>query len=363
MAERSGSPGFHVDILVVGAGPAGTVAARVAANAGASVLVVEQRPNVGLPVQCAEYVPARIADHVALPARCIAQRISSLQTTLPDGETVHTLSRGYVIDRALFDRSLAVEAHRAGAHIWTRARALERTERGVLVRRGSAVIEVESQIVIGADGPRSTVASWIGQSNRAFIDAHQVEIVLAEPMDGTEVYFHTCYRGGYGWRFPKGDTANMGVGVSRAMGGDPRQALEHFLESLRVAPGDIIGRTAGPVPSGGLVSQPARGNILLAGDAAGLAHPITGAGILAAVISGELAGCAAGSAVESADLGRLAAYAEDLDGYLGGSLRHALARREQLDAEWCDDPGALADSLRETWIAFRAYGRRSRPLD
>ena len=115
------------------------------------------------------------------------------------------------------------------------------------------------------------------------------------------------------------------------------------------------------MPSGGAVSSVCRDGILLVGDAAGLTHPITGAGILAAVISGELAGRAAASAIESGDLGCLATYQEELSAYLGGSLRHALMKRRQLDAEWCDDPGRLSDSLRETWIAFRAYGRRTRP--
>ena len=354
MAER-------VDVLVVGAGPAGSTAARVAAAAGASVLVVERRPNVGLPVQCAEYVPARIVDHVALPPRCIAQRISALRTILPDGEIATTPSKGYVIDRPLLDKSMAIGAHRAGARIWTGARAVARTERGVLIRRGGAEIEVAARVIIGADGPRSTAGRWIGQGNAMFIDALQVEVALSQPRDRTEVYFHPLYRGGYGWRFPKGDTANVGVGVSRAMGGDPREALEHLLASLRVAPGDIIGRTGGAVPSGGAVSSICRDGILLVGDAAGLTHPITGAGILAAVISGELAGRAVASAIGSGDLGRLATYQEELDAYLGGSLRHALMRRRQLDAEWCDDSGMLSESLHETWIAFRAYGRRTRP--
>jgi len=171
MAER-------VDLLVVGAGPGGSTAARVAATEGLRVLLVEQRPRVGLPVQCAEYVPAQIVSYVPLPERCIAQRIRTLRTHLPDGEVVETPSAGYVLDRALFDKALAVAACRAGASLWTGARALRRTERGVLVRRGGQTIEVECRVVIGADGPRSTVGRWIGQVNSEFIDARQVEVVL-----------------------------------------------------------------------------------------------------------------------------------------------------------------------------------------
>jgi geranylgeranyl reductase family protein len=263
------------DLLVVGAGPGGSTAARVAAAEGLRVLLVEKRPVVGLPVQCAEYVPAQIVAYVSLPERCIAQRIRTLRTRLPDGESVETPAAGYVLDRALFDKSLAVAACRAGAEVWTATRAVEQTERGVLIRQGSRTTEVECRVVIGADGPRSTVGRWIGQTNTEFIDGLQVEVVLPTPQASTQVYFDPTYQGGYGWLFPKGETANVGVGVSRRMGGDPRQALDHLLEHLGIASGAIVGRTGGPVPSGGTVAHLRVGNVLLVGDAAGHTHPVT----------------------------------------------------------------------------------------
>ncbi|MCX7855196.1 MAG: NAD(P)/FAD-dependent oxidoreductase, partial [Anaerolineae bacterium] len=160
----------QVDLLVVGAGPAGCTAARVAAEGGLRVLVVERRPTVGLPVQCAEYVPAQIVAHVPVPEGCIARRIRALRTYLPTGEVVETPAPGYVLHRALFDKALAVAACRAGAEIWTSARAVERTPRGVLVRREGRVEEIVPRVLIGADGPLSTVGRWIGQTNTELID-------------------------------------------------------------------------------------------------------------------------------------------------------------------------------------------------
>ena len=350
MAER-------VDVLVVGAGPGGSTAARVAAAEGLRVLLVEKRPVVGLPVQCAEYVPAQIVGYADLPERCTRARIRTLRTHLPDGETVETPAAGYVLDRALFDKSLAVAACRAGAEVWTATRAVERTERGVLVRRGSQTTEVECRVIIGADGPRSTVGRWIGQTNAEFIDAVQVEVVLPTPQEFTQVYFDPTYRGGYGWLFPKGETANVGVGVSLEMGGDPRQALDHLLEQLEIAPGAILGRTGGPAPSGGTVAHLRVGNVLLVGDAAGHTHPVTGAGIFAAIVSGTLAGDAAAKAVKSGDLTALDEYEREWSAFLGGPLRHALTKRRYLDEHWSDDPAVLSSVVRETWIAFKGYGR------
>jgi len=132
----------RVDLLVGGAGPGGSTAARVAAAEGLRVLLVEKRPVVGLPVQCAEYVPAQIAGYADLPERCTRARIRTLRTHLPDGETVETAAAGYVLDRAMFDKSLAVAACRAGAEVWTATRAVARTERAVLIRQRGRTIEI-----------------------------------------------------------------------------------------------------------------------------------------------------------------------------------------------------------------------------
>jgi digeranylgeranylglycerophospholipid reductase len=309
----------RVDVLVVGAGPAGSTAARLAAQAGARVLLVERKSCIGRPVQCAEYVPAQIVQYAPLPKRCIAQRIETMSTHLPDGERVETPAAGYVIDRALFDKALAVRAHQAGAQVWTGARAIERTAHGALIRQGGRTVEVEASVLVGADGPRSTVGRWVGHENTAYIDARQVEVVLPSPRASTEIYFHPLYRGGYGWLFPKGDTANVGVGASREMGGD--------------------------------VGQLRAGNVLLVGDAAGHTHPITGAGVASAVIGGTLAGQAVARAA-------LDEYEREWASFMRGPLRHALAKKRHLDQDWSDDPGQLGRLLRETWVAFRAYGRR-----
>lgn len=353
----------QVDVLVIGAGPAGSCAARAAAIGGARVLMLEQRRTVGVPVQCAEYVPAQIVSYVPLAERVTAQRVRRLRTHMPDGDQVDTQAAGYVLDRALFDKALAVSAHRAGVRIWTAARAMQRTSDGVLVRRGlvsrgSATSEITCRIIIGADGPRSTVGRWIGQSNTAYIDAQQVEVVLPVVQDFTEVFFDPAYAGGYGWLFPKGETANVGVGVNRELGEDPHSALKQLLARLGIGPGAIIGRTGGPVPCGGTVARLRVGNVLLVGDAAGHTHPITGAGILAAVVSGALAGQAAAAAVRSGELTALDGYEGEWTPFMGGSLRHALRKRRTLDERWSNDRAALSDVIRENWIAFKAYGRR-----
>ncbi|MBI4759280.1 MAG: geranylgeranyl reductase family protein [Chloroflexi bacterium] len=346
------------DVVVVGAGLAGSRAALVAAQARARVLLLDERKEFGEPVRCAEYVPRQLALEVPWSPACVAQTIQFMQAHLPDGEVAETPAAGYVLDRACFDRHLAQAARCAGAEIRLSARAVERTKQGLLVREEGKAREVGATVIIGADGPTSTVGHWIGAANRAFVIAAQCQVRLSGPLSATHVYFDHVYPGGYGWLFPKGDTANVGVGVRHEFRRGLRKALAHLLDRLAIRPSAILGRTSGLVPCGGPVEPTWRGNIVLAGDAAGHTHPITGAGIAHACLSGRLAGEAAAKAALSGDLGYLEEYEQEWQEYLGAVLEHALARRRFLEDNWDNDPLTLSQCLRRTWVAFPTYGRR-----
>jgi digeranylgeranylglycerophospholipid reductase len=345
------------DVLVVGAGPAGCCTAERAAAAGARVLLVEKRRQIGLPVQCAEFVPWQLGEHVPIPRRCIAQDIDGMRTFLPDGRAVLKTSRGYVLERSLLDKHLAVLAHLAGAELWVGWKAAERDGDDVLLRRGQSEARVRARVIVGADGPRSTVARWLGLAQGDFVHGAEVELVLRQPRPAGEIYFHPAYAGGYGWLFPKGETANVGVAVSTRMGARPGEALAHLLDHLGLSSASAVGRLGGLVPTGGPVAQLRVGNVLLVGDAGGLAHPVTGGGIAPAVLSGQMAGEAAARAVLRGDLSALDAYPAGWHQAMGGPMRQALANRRYLDARWSCDPAALSAVVAETWIAFPAYGR------
>ncbi|MCP4245986.1 MAG: FAD-dependent oxidoreductase, partial [bacterium] len=98
---------LRCDILVVGAGPAGSSAARAAAEKGLEVLVVERRDTIGVPVQCAEYIPAPLLGEIDLGRSVVVQSVSGMRTILPDGETTVMRSPGCMIRRDLFDQALA----------------------------------------------------------------------------------------------------------------------------------------------------------------------------------------------------------------------------------------------------------------
>ncbi|EEW25324.1 geranylgeranyl reductase family protein [Rhodobacter ferrooxidans] len=351
----------RVDVLVVGLGPAGASAATAAARSGARVLALDRRPTPGLPVQCAEFVPALLGADTAAVRLAALQEIAAMDTYL-GGTCTHTPDfRGVMIDRAAFDAALVDEARAAGATIIT-AEALLTVENGeARLASGDCFYP---QVIIGADGPRSTVGRLSGMENRALVEARQITVPLTAPHQATDIFLSPEMVGGYGWLFPRGAEANLGLGVAP----EAKALLKPLLETLRrqlVAEGRIgpaIRRlTGGAIPVGGICGLEGRAGgmpVLLAGDAAGLANPITGAGINAAVLSGRLAGDAA-ARIAAGKPEAAVDYAEEVTDLLGPSLALALQRRGELMSHYARGglPGPAA--LRRSWIAFGDYWQRS----
>jgi geranylgeranyl reductase family protein len=343
------------DVLVVGAGPAGASAALAAARAGARVTVVDRRGTIGRPVQCAEYIPALLLREVPACAPAVVQRVNAMRTFVRGEPAGDLAAPGCMVDRDRFDRLLAAEAERAGAQLLTATAALRCDgDAVVLKRRGGEPFVLRPRVVVGADGPRSTVGRWVGLINRRFVPAAQARVRLVQPLDVTEVYLHPDYHAGYAWLFPKQGTANAGVGFAPSPGGRrPGAALAAFLAALerrgRIA-GPVLSRQAGWIPVEPL-DRTVRGNRLLAGDAAGQTHPVTGAGIFSAVTCGAMAGRWAARAALEGDPGLLEGYEEEWRDLLGSTLARAAAKRRLMESGW----GRFDAIIRSCWVAFEEY--------
>lgn len=344
------------DILVVGAGPAGSSAAMTAARTGARVLMVERKAVIGTPVRCAEHIPGPLLKEVGLGRRFVVQPVRGMRTLLPGGEIKETRAPGYIIRRDLFDQTLADGARTAGAEILLSAQILRKNGgRIVLKQDGDQYSEIKADIIIGADGPRSTVGRWIGSENSSLIPAVQVRVPLVRDMEFTEVYFDKEFYGGYGWLFPKGDQANVGLGRKKREGnGRPlMDVLGHFVSRLTregKIKGRILGNTAGWIPAG-LLKKTSHENILLVGDAAGQTHAMSGAGVFQAVVCGRMAGKWAATALESGNLCLLSEYEKEWRDMFGGTLERAVKRRELLEKDW----DRLDEIIKYCWIAYREY--------
>ena len=347
-----------IDVLCVGLGPAGARAAAAAARAGLAVVAVDRRRSAGLPVQCAEFVPALIGSTVRTLADSVRQSIRAMETrietALPD---LTDPFPGQMLDRAAFDAALVAEAAAAGAvcRFGVTARAVG-PDGSVTLSDASCV---RAHLLIGADGPRSTIGRAIGSVNRRLVETRQITVPLFAAHDATDIFLSRDIPGGYGWLFPKRDVANVGAGVDPPHRGRLKAIVDTLhrtlAESGRVGH-EVLAITGGAIPVGGMV-KPAGAlgatRVLLAGDAAGLANPVTGAGIAAAVLSGTLAGELAAEAVRGSP-GALAAYEEELDALFGAALARAVRRRDEL-AEAMKDASAPAAALRRGWVAYPEY--------
>ncbi len=351
-------PGIF-DIAVIGLGPAGARAAAVAAREGAREIAIDRKREAGLPVQCAEFVPALLGGALRGFSKSRVQRIDAMVTFI-DGASADFSAdfRGDMIDRAEFDAQLCEDAAAAGAQCRFGLRVEGVDADGAL--RLSSGETIGAGVVIGADGPRSAVGRAIGSVNLSVAETRQATVRLLEPHHATDIYLSNGTPGGYGWLFPKGDFANVGVGVAREHKSALKSALDMLLARLS-SEGRIscagASMTGGPIPVGGLLRAFGRINgaeIVLAGDAAGLANPVTGAGIAAAVMSGELAGEAALAAVAGdADAG--ADYQDELESLFGASLARARRHRNRLAARLARSGALDGDEMRGGWIAYPQY--------
>jgi geranylgeranyl reductase family protein len=349
---------MQTDVLVVGLGPGGSCAALTAAAAGARVIAVERRAEIGVPVQCAEFVPLPMGKY-ALASEVFQQHVTGMTTILPSGEKVSSDFPGIMIDRAKFDQALAQRAADAGVTelLETSFESVDEQRSIATVRKGDARTEIGFRVLVAADGPGSRVAQSLGLPRLETVDTRQYTVPLLRRHVHTDIFLSADYPGGYAWLFPKGSAANLGLGLDTKLAPDlkaPLDALHLQLAGQGLVGMDLLGRTGGPIPVGGLRERLVVGRALFVGDAAGLTHPITGAGIAAAVLSGEAAGASIARLLDG-ELDALDAYEEDVRDQFQTTIDRAVARRRWMMARWAL-PAAREDALhRRGWIAFPEY--------
>jgi digeranylgeranylglycerophospholipid reductase len=329
-----------VDVLVVGGGPGGLVAAREAAAGGRlDVLLVERDRAVGAPVRCGEGVGSRGIGEFLDPAGAswVSRRITRVVFWAPDGTSVPVAHGdvGYILDRTRFEPALAADAASAGAEIrlGTEVTGLARDGAWwVADTRGPAgASHVRARVVIGADGVEGMIGRWAGLDTR--VPARDMEscaqYVLGNvDVDDEAIVLHfgeSVAPGGYAWVFPKGDrTANVGLGVVtvHAKRTSPGRTAVGFLDDYvrDMFPTAVkTGRTVGGVIVHTTVKHLVADGIMLCGDAAHMINPLSGAGIVNAMKAGRLAGETARAALEAGDTsaGRLAGYQDRWMSLLG----------------------------------------------
>ncbi len=306
------------DIIIVGGGPAGSTSAFYAASKGVKVLLLDKRRDIGFPVRCAEGVgEAGLKEFMEPDPRWAVNKISTFRLVAPDGSKVTLKEREccYILDRRVFDYMLAGMAAEKGTEIMTRMYANgiimeDGNVKGVTAEYLGKKFSIRSKIVIGADGVESRVGRWCGiKSNTILRDIESCAQVTisSKRIDSSfsDFYFgKNIAPGGYAWVFPKNKyIANVGVGISGiySKNKSPLVYLDEFLKN-HFPDASILTRIAGGIPCASPLNKIVNNGLMLVGDAAHQANPITGGGIINAMKAGRIAGRIAAEAVIKGDV-------------------------------------------------------------
>jgi digeranylgeranylglycerophospholipid reductase len=362
---------IETDVLVIGAGPAGSSTAKHAALNGADVIVIDKKSEIGAPKRCAEGVSKEGLKKLKIEpsTRWVTKELSGVRLIAPNGtgvwlneEKVKLPEAGYILERKVFDKHMAMDAARAGAKIMVKTLAKGIRREGdylfATLETMGEEFEVKAKIVVGADGPESRMGRFLGlkttlkpKNMESCAQFEMVNVKMEDP-DSIEFYFGSVAPGGYAWIFPKGDDiANVGLGILTTE--TDKSAYDHLLEFVKNNPStqnaQPVELNIGGDPVGGMLKELVTDNFMLVGDAASQVNPLTGGGIIAAMEAGVYAGEVAAAAVKDGDYSakKLSKYQERCEENIGVKFKRDLKVKDYLQSLSDEELNSIADAFQD----------------
>ena len=301
-AGVTGTPLYNraamLDVVVVGGGPGGLVAARRVASDRFTVTVFEEHPAIGAPVHCTGVLAEDAIASLALPADAVLNPLSTVRFVAPAGHSFDystATTEAVVVDRIAFDAALARRAELAGA-------AIVRGRRVVAVDPAATHVRVafdDGEVVDARAAVLACGANYAFQRRldlgmpAAFLQSAQQELPADRPGE-VEVHFGSeIAPKGFAWavpvRRPHGAFVRVGVMADRDVMTCFARMVERIRDRWQVALPDSLSPRRRMLPLGA-IRRTYRDRVLVVGDAAGLVKPTTGGGIYYSVVSGEIAG-------------------------------------------------------------------------
>jgi digeranylgeranylglycerophospholipid reductase len=303
------------DLVVVGGGPGGSMAAMHAAKNGISACILEKTRDIGYPVRCGEAMGEMAIGQFFEPKETwIAARIKRCSIIAPNGTRLKipfNKEQGYVLNRKIFDYDLSLMAASEGAEVYTKSyvTSIDKKENSYDIHFDylGTPKKINAKIVVGADGVESRVGRWAGL--RTQVKMKDMESCMQYSVgnididnNGMDMYVgHNYAPGGYLWVFPKGDGyANIGIGISGKYSKEKsaKKFLDEFIEK-NYPTATIHTTMCGGVPCAKPMEHPISDHLMLVGDAAHFVNPLTGGGIAGAMKSGMFAGQVASEAIKA----------------------------------------------------------------
>lgn len=355
----AGQPGY--DVVIVGAGPVGSAAARACAEYGLSTLCIEEHGTIGYPVQCAGLLSLNAFRECDVSRKSVLNEVSGAEVVTGSGNSLLIdagVTKAFVVDRGILDREMAERAAMAGA-VFQLKTAVYRVEGNRLFTRGiTGHGEVSYKILIAADGPRSTIARLRGMKRAgSYLAGVQAEINCESDPRFVGVYPDASPEF-FAWRIPiSRRRARIGLaGMSRVK--------EKFSSFSQRFTGPCVDFVLGTIPLG-VMPVTYGDRVLYAGDAGGFAKPTSGGGVYTGIRTARHAASTAQSCIENLafDDTSLSRYEQLWKQDIGKELERGLMMfrmRQTLGPEETDrlvmalsDPGII-DTIRQ-------YGDMDRP--
>jgi len=374
---------YDYDVIVVGAGPAGSMTAKTCAEKGLDVLVLEKDAEIGTPKRCAEGLSMRGFSRAGLkysPKYC-AQDIRGLVMWAPNGKSVKFAKDetwGYVLERKIFEKHLAKDAIKAGADYMVRTTVYDLIKdqdgkpSGVKARYLGDEREFTAPLIVGADGTESKIGRMAGLKTvnkiSDYISGFQYEMAGVEGLDQDKIHMWfgaDTVPKGYLWAFPKGDDlVNIGIGIIATENAKKsvREYLDDFIAShpqhfKNASPVEI---NAGGIPVCGKIDDTfVDDHILLVGDSAHQVSPIHGGGMSTNLYAAQIAGRVIAEAANANDFSKkkLLEYENEWRQTDGKKMEKHLKVRLFVEGLSDDDFNWFADNMKPEMVEDLQHGQ------
>jgi len=369
---------MNYDVVVVGAGPAGSTTAKIVAERGLKVLVLEKY-TLDREKPCAGSITNRVVEHFRIPRKAIARRCTGVFLCSPKNRTVVIGKHGKMklVMRSVFDNVLCQMAIDKGAEFLEKSLVKKPVTKngkiiGVKTKIKGKTKTIKAKLIIGADGTPSVIAKklelYSGRPNTiAFCFQYQMELSneLIEQRIGSniETYFGSQWIPfGYTWIVPKNNLVSVGCGtwidVIQLRKIILKKNLDHFIKkhpiaSLKLKGAKVIHSQAHLIGFPGVLKDNVAEGCLIVGDASGTVSIVNAEGIWYSMNSGEAAGI---SAVEMLEKGDISAnnirmkYYQNLDQKVKDDLRLA-AKIRNLSNSDAKQQLTVVSIIKDQWWA------------
>ncbi len=280
------------DVIVIGGGPCGSVAAKETASHNLKTLLIDKKQHIGRPVHCTGLISKRAVETLKVSQNSILNEIKGAYVHFPNGKriTIGTQEiKAYVVDRETFDKELLLEAQKKGVEVNLETEALNICGNKIKIKQNGKTKHLTADVFIGAYGARYSKRNLFTSLPLPKKILYGLQITaqyIADDKNFVELFFCSHYSDCFfAWIVPiNKELSKIGLACSNAI--IAKKGLKNLIEHLKCKPEKKP--IAGLIPIGPPETT-VSGNILLCGDAAGQAKPTSGGGIYTGTLCSQIA--------------------------------------------------------------------------